>query len=70
MQNNYVLFKYCRDLNLMVKYETFNLCYVGSNPTGLIRLNYYSFLHYYLMPSPFCIFLKKKKIIFFITVIS
>lgn len=20
----------------MVKYETFNLCYVGSNPTGLI----------------------------------
>ena len=24
-----------RDLSLMVKYETFNLCYAGSNPTGL-----------------------------------
>ena len=24
-----------RDLSLMVKYETFNLCDVGSNPTGL-----------------------------------
>jgi hypothetical protein len=24
-----------RDLSLMVKYETFNLCYVGSNPAGL-----------------------------------
>lgn len=24
-----------RDFSLMVKYETFNLCYVGSNPTGL-----------------------------------
>ena len=25
-----------RDLSLTVKYETFNLCYAGSNPTGLI----------------------------------
>ena len=24
-----------RDLSLMVKYETFNLCYVGSIPTDL-----------------------------------
>ena len=24
-----------RDLSLMVKYETFNLCYMGSNPIGL-----------------------------------
>ena len=29
-----------RDLSLMVKYETFNLCVVGSNPTGLIILLY------------------------------
>ena len=27
--------KIYRDLSLMVKYETFNLWYVGSNPTGL-----------------------------------
>ena len=25
----------------MVKYETFNLCYVGSNPTGLIAIIIY-----------------------------
>ena len=25
-----------RDLSLMVKYETFNLCYMGSNPIDLI----------------------------------
>lgn len=35
-----------RDLSLMVKYETFNLCYMGSNPIGLnllhlIRYSYY-----------------------------
>ena len=27
--------KIIRDLSLMVKYETFNLCYMGSNPIGL-----------------------------------
>lgn len=28
-----------RDLSLMVKYETFNLCYMGSSPIGLIVMN-------------------------------
>ena len=31
------LFYKNRDLSLMVKYETFNLCYMGSNPIGLKR---------------------------------
>ena len=33
----YILYKIklIRDLSLMVKYETFNLWYVGSNPIGL-----------------------------------
>ncbi len=26
---------YIRDLSLMVKYETFNLCYMGSTPIDL-----------------------------------
>ena len=30
----YMIYIY-RDLSLMVKYETFNLCYMGSNPIGL-----------------------------------
>ena len=30
--NNHIIY---RDLSLMVKYETFNLCYMGSNPIGL-----------------------------------
>lgn len=30
-----VYIKIYRDLSLMVKYETFNLCYMGSNPIGL-----------------------------------
>lgn len=30
-----VYMKIYRDLSLMVKYETFNLWYVGSNPIGL-----------------------------------
>ena len=33
---------YNRDLSLMVKYETFNLCYMGSNPIDLkfyIKIN-------------------------------
>ena len=30
-----------RDLSLMVKYETFNLCYMGSNPIGLkLKINF------------------------------
>lgn len=29
------LIKILRDLNLMVKYETFNLCYMGSIPIDL-----------------------------------
>jgi hypothetical protein len=34
-----------RDLSLMVKYETFNLCYVGSIPTGLIKIQKNVYLH-------------------------
>ena len=30
-----------RDLSLMVKYETFNLCYIGSNPIDLNKLRGY-----------------------------
>ena len=30
---------YIRDLSLTVKYETFNLCYMGSNPIGLKRIH-------------------------------
>ena len=30
--NNHIIY---RDFSLMVKYETFNLCYMGSNPIGL-----------------------------------
>lgn len=33
---NIYIYKYIRDLNLKVKYETFNLCYRGSNPLDLI----------------------------------
>ena len=38
-----------RDLSLMVKYETFNLCVVGSNPAGLnifldIEFNYVKYI--------------------------
>lgn len=36
----YILFRiYIRDLSLMVKYETFNLCYMSSNLIGL-KFNY------------------------------
>ena len=35
-----VYIKIYRDLSLMVKYETFNLCYMGSNPVCLNK--YYS----------------------------
>ena len=38
--------KYIRDLSLMVIYETFNLCYMGSNPIGLKNyiFKYYLFI--------------------------
>ena len=41
---NLILYKIIyRDLSLMVKYETFNLCVVGSNPTGLkLLLEYFA----------------------------
>ena len=32
--NNHIIY---RDLSLTVKYETFNLCHMGSNPIGLIK---------------------------------
>ena len=34
--NNHIIY---RDLSLMVKYETFNLCYMGSNPIDLNLLH-------------------------------
>lgn len=35
-----------RDLSLMVKYETFNLCYMGSNPIGLNLLHLIGYNYY------------------------
>jgi hypothetical protein len=33
--NKYIYIHIKRDLSLMVKYRTFNLCHVGSNPIDL-----------------------------------
>jgi hypothetical protein len=38
-----------RDLSLMVKYETFNLCYMGSNPIGLNLLHLIGYNYYMLI---------------------
>ena len=35
----------------MVEYETFNLCYVGSNPTGLIVIIIYLHIYSHLLFS-------------------
>lgn len=40
------MYIYIRDLSLMVKYETFNLCYMGSIPIDLKYKNFNKFYNY------------------------